>query len=96
MTRDAVPLDVQHLPDLARLAREVQRTRTPVELRENGEDVAVLFPAPPKRRTAMQLTPAQREAFLASAGGWKGLVDVQQFKREIKAARGSRRPPVEL
>jgi hypothetical protein len=57
----------------------------------------VLSPARPKRRLkGKQLTPAQREAVLATAGGWKGLVDVERFQREIKAARGDHRPPVEL
>ena|SRR5215208_7824865 len=94
MTREATPIDLSTMPDLARLAREVARDGTPRVLREDGADVAVISPARPKRRLkGKQLTPAQREAFLASAGGWVGLVDVEQFKRDIKAARSDHRTP---
>jgi hypothetical protein len=55
MTREAVPMDLNqiHMPDLARLAKEVQRTQLPIVLREDGEDVAVLSPcSPPPGRNA--------------------------------------------
>ena len=94
MARDAPPVDISTMPDLARLAEEVARTGTSLVLRRGDEDIAVLSPATPKRRLkGEQLTPAQREAFLASAGGWVGLLDVEQFKRDIKAARSDHRTP---
>jgi hypothetical protein len=97
MAREATPIDLSTMPDLARLAREVARDGTPRVLREEGTDVAVLAPVrAPRRPKRKVLTPAQIEAVLATAGAWKGLVDVEQFKRDIKAARGDHRPPVEL
>lgn len=56
MPRQPEPLDVGGLPDLLKLAEEVQRTGAPRLLQRNGEDIAVLSPAKPKRR-------ARRRAF---------------------------------
>lgn len=97
MVREAERVDISEMPDVVRLAEEVARTGSRRVLSRDGEAIAVLAPARPKRRLkAKVLTPEQREAFLASAGGWVGLVDAEQLKRDIKAARGSRRKPVEL
>jgi hypothetical protein len=97
MAREAATIDITGMPDLIRLAEEVARTRTPRVLRRGDEDVAVLSPAPPKRRPkGKQLTPARREAVLATAGAWKGHIDAERFKREIKDARSDDRPPVTL
>ncbi|MBI3974453.1 MAG: hypothetical protein HY332_24505 [Chloroflexi bacterium] len=41
-------------------------------------------------------TEADREAFLASFGSWKGLVDVDQLKRDPKASRQMSRPAPKL
>ena len=98
MTQEAPPIDISAMPELARLAEEVARTGERRVLRRGDVEVAVLIPARPRarRQRGKTLTPAQTAAVLSTAGGWKGLVDGEQFKREIKAARGSRRPPVEL
>jgi hypothetical protein len=66
-------------------------------LRAGNEDVAVLTPlAPPGKRRGRARTKEDYEAVLATFGGWRGLVDAEQLKRDLKAARGSDRPPVEL
>lgn len=85
------------MPDLARLAREVAETGTARLLREDGADVAVLSPARmPRRRKGKTITQSDIEASLAAAGGWTGLGDPEQLKRDLDAARGDSRPPVEL
>lgn len=90
-------LDLSAMPDLARLAREVHRTRRSIVLRDKDEDVAVLSPAAPKRRmTGTRITEADIAASLAAAGSWKGVVDTEQLKRDLDAARSDDRPPVEL
>ncbi|MGH2587575.1 MAG: hypothetical protein ACRDJE_21870, partial [Dehalococcoidia bacterium] len=58
MARDIVRIDVDPTLTLAELVREVRRTRTPVVLQEEGEDIAVLSPTTPKRRR--QVSPAGR------------------------------------
>jgi hypothetical protein len=42
------------------------------------------------------MTTAQREAVLASVGGWEGLVDAERLKQELDEARGDESPPVAL
>jgi len=94
VTREATPLDIDAFPGIDQLVEEVVRTKTPRAIRRGGETVAVISPALPKHRPkGKRITPAQREAFLASAGGWAGLVDVERFKRDIKAARSDHRTP---
>ena len=98
MTREADSIDISSLPDLAQLADEVARTGRPCVLRRGDTNVAVVVPAARRARRpeAGPLTDAQRQAFLSAFGSWKGLVDADQLKRELRAARSSRRPPVEL
>ena len=99
MVAEPVPLDVSTMPELAALAEEVRRTGTPRVLRRDGEDVALLLPPRGRRGRRTKpagMTEAQREAFLGAFGGWKDLVDGEELKRQLKAARGSSRPPVVL
>jgi urease gamma subunit len=88
MVREATPVDISTMPDLVRLADEVARTRTPRVLERDGEAVAVLSPAPVKRRRkGKTVTQEAIEAALSVFGAWKGHIDAEQFKRDIKAAR---------
>ncbi len=59
----------------------------PVEL-EEGEEITLVI----NRKTHIKI---DREAFLASAGGWKGTHDPEELKRMIYDSRisGSRTPP---
>jgi hypothetical protein len=97
MTREAVRVDVATCPDLLTLAEEVARTRTPRVIARGDEDLAVLSPAKPKRRLkGKQITEEDIAASLAAAGSWKGLVDTEQLKRDLDAARSDNSPPVRL
>ena len=98
MTREAVLMDLDQtqMPDLVRLAKEVRRTKLPIVLRENGEDVAVLSPASTKRRRrSKRVTQADIDAALATFGTWKDF-DAETFLRELDEARSDASPPVEL
>ena len=57
MTREAARIDISTMPDLARLAEEVARTRTARVLQRGDEAVALLVPAggTGRRRTPVQL-----------------------------------------
>ncbi|MGD9891957.1 MAG: hypothetical protein AB7U18_11785 [Dehalococcoidia bacterium] len=44
----------------------------------------------------MRPTQADIDAMLATFGAWKGHIDAEKFKREIKEARSDHRPPVVL
>jgi hypothetical protein len=92
-------IDIENVPELLRIVEEMRVTNEPTVLRQNNEDVAVLIPAATNRRphAARRKTKEDHEAFLASAGGWKGLVDADEFLAYIHERRDkSRRPPVEL
>src|SRR5262245_37964261 len=45
MTREAVPVDISTMPEVARLVREMARDGRPRRLREAGTDLAILSPA---------------------------------------------------
>ncbi|HEY7064299.1 MAG TPA: hypothetical protein VII06_22675 [Chloroflexota bacterium] len=90
-----IDVDVTNAPELLRLAEEVQATKTPRVLSRDHEPLAAVVPIARRRRNASP-SEADLAAALASAGAWKGLVDTEALKREIKEARGSNRPPVEL
>ena len=95
MVREATPIDITSMPDLARLADEVARTQTPRILQRGGREVAVLMPPRPgrRRRTKKPVSPEDIDAARAAFGGWKGRINAAQFKRELKAARSDQRPP---
>ena len=96
MTREAEPVEIGAIPELARLAREVARTGQPRLLRENGEDLAVLTPATPAERNGgaalTQPTTEEAEAALATFGGWNGLIDPEAFKRDRRNLQVDDRP----
>ena len=62
--------------------------------REDGEAV-VLEPAKATGRRKRKRTAADHEAFLSTAGGWKGLVDTDKLVEDIYLSRSMPpRPPV--
>src|SRR5207253_1443011 len=78
MTKEVTAISISDLPELVRLAEEVRASQTPRLLRRDGEDLAVLMPLAPRPRGRRARSPADREAFLASAGSWRD-VDVDAF-----------------
>ena len=92
------PIDITNIPELVKIAEEVEATKTPRELKRENKTVAVIMPAkkaPPRKKR--EKTKADYEAFLSAAGGWKDLVDTEKLKRDIYESRKiSTRPPIEL
>ncbi len=97
MVRELNPIDITSMPELDRLAEEVNRTGRPRRLRRGTEDIAVLIPAAPRtpRRRARQPSRADIDAFLSSAGSWKD-ADTDKLVADIYESRRTSRPPVEL
>jgi hypothetical protein len=97
MKKEQPGIDITNLPEVARLAEEVRASHTPRVLRRGNEVIARIVSATPLRATLPRQrhghgkTKEDMEAFLASAGSWKGLVDGEQLKKDIKEARGSDR-----
>jgi hypothetical protein len=46
--------------------------------------------------TTEEKAKADEEKFLSAIGSWVGHLDPEEFERQIKEARGSRRPFVEI
>lgn len=77
----------------------MRRAGEPRILRKDGEDLAVIAPLPqPKRRKGSHKpSDADLAAFRSAAGGWKDLIDIDQFIEDVRESRRiSSRPPVEL
>jgi hypothetical protein len=86
--KEATPVDIDHVPELVRLAEEVRATNVPRVLRRGEEDLAVLVPVSrPKPRRRRRPTEADYQAFLSSAGGWRDNVDVDQLKAGFAESR---------
>jgi hypothetical protein len=88
--------EITSLDDLRRIAADVQHDNRPRLVSIPGGGNITLAPARKKRR---KLTPEERakadeDAFLSSAGGWKGFIDPDEFMKQVRAGRSSRRPPV--
>jgi hypothetical protein len=93
-------IDITEDPALLRVVEEVRAGNKPRVLRRNGEDVALVVPlahTSARNRRDRPKTEADYEAFRSAAGGWKDLIDVDQFINDIHESRRiSTRPPVEL
>jgi hypothetical protein len=92
----SIHVDVSDAPELLRLAEEVQATNMPRVLSRGSEPIAVVTPIR-RRRAKRAVSKEDYDAFLASAGGWKGNVHVDGFLRDNEESRRiSTRPPVVL
>jgi hypothetical protein len=95
MATENAYIDASGDPSLSHLAREVRDSNRARIIKLGDEEVAVISPVR-QRRTGRALTDADRQAFLASLGGWKD-VDTDRLVKDIYAARRvGNRPPVEL
>lgn len=98
MASEAEPIDVTKMPELLRLAEEIQRSGRPYVLRRGAEDLAMVTPVRSGRRARVRpKSQADLEVFRSSAGSWAGNVDTDKFLRDVdESRRRSSRPPVQL
>jgi len=97
MAKEMRSIDISGVPDMVRIAEEVQTSGRPRILRRNGEDMVIVIPIAHgrKRGTRRARTQANYDAFLLSAGGWKGLVDGDKLLADIYESRElSTKPPI--
>jgi hypothetical protein len=94
MATEQIAIDVNLIPGLGDLAKAVRRDQKSRILQRGGQALAKvvpIMPSNPRTRTS-----ADHEAFLSSAGGWKGIVDTAKFLAgNSESRRLSSRPPVE-
>jgi hypothetical protein len=93
MTKETNSVHINQEPALARLVAQVRESHRPLHVRDDQGDVAALVPVAHRkpRRRRSEYTPEDDAAFLASAGGWKGKVDVDRLKEGFEESR--RVPP---
>lgn len=102
MAEPLKPIDIGDDPALLRIVEEVRMGNKPRVPRRNGEDVAMVVPirhgqTAARRPRGQRKTDADYAAFRSAAGGWKDLIDIDQFiKDTYESRRISTRPPVEL
>jgi hypothetical protein len=102
MSSELRQIDITNEPALRRLVNEIRADMKPRRLLVNGEDVAELRPVGAVTHSRKQPKPrrgptqSDREAFLASFGAWKGIVDVAKLKRDLRASRALSRPVPDL
>jgi hypothetical protein len=91
------PIDITNMPDLVKIAEEVEATKTPRELRRENKTVAVIMPARSARaRKQRGNTKEDYDAFFAAFGSWQD-VDTDTLNQNIAEQRKrSNRPPLEL
>jgi len=98
MSRYITPIEISNIPELVRIAEEVEATKTPRELKRDNKPIALITPIgqrkPQRKRGKTTFDP---EAFKATAGILKGLIDAEQLKKDIAESRGLiTRSPIKL
>ncbi len=94
--------EISDVHDLRQLAEEVRASGTPRLLVLGDDEVAMLIPVEPGDVSESdltgngELTPEKLRAFQDAFGSWRVHIDPEALKAQIKAARGSHRPPVKL
>ncbi|MGH2531674.1 MAG: hypothetical protein ACRDJW_05150 [Thermomicrobiales bacterium] len=88
-------------PIIKEIVDEIHSGLGQVVIQDEGEDVAIVLPLARVergrgRRIDFKPTPEQIERAMSAAGGWHGLIDADELKAQIKAARGSNRPTYKL
>lgn len=93
---DDRPIEIVGIEDLRLAVRRVADTEEPVVVSLDGDEV-VLGPVSSwqDRRTPEQRA-ADDAAFLSAAGSLKGLIDPDEFKKQIREGRSSNRPLLDL
>jgi len=92
------PIDITKIPELARIAEEVEATKKPRELVRDNKPVAVITPVLPAGKAKKQRAKpkADYEAFKRAAGSWSDVDTDTLIKNIYEDRRRSNRPPVTL
>jgi hypothetical protein len=89
-------IDVANLPELLRIAEEVESTGEPRVLRRDQEDLAIVMPiARPIRKSRRGKSARDIAAFKSAAGSWSD-IDTDRLVESIYESRRSSRAPVDL
>ncbi|MDO8672751.1 MAG: hypothetical protein Q7O66_15170 [Dehalococcoidia bacterium] len=95
MTKNLRAIDISDSPDLLRVVEEVQATHEPRLLRRKSEDVAIITPLRPRKRTRIKGRPIRRDDPLwniVGIGRSSGPTDVSVNKHKYLAEAYTPRP----
>ncbi len=84
-----MPIDITNMPDLVRIAEEVEATNKPRVLKRDNTPIAMLTPVK-KNQSDQARSKAVKEA-LALAGAWKDLPS-DRMEEELDRIRHSSKP----
>ncbi len=92
------PIDITNIPELVRIAEEVEATKTPRKLMRDNEPVALITPVRPTGKAGKHKakTKADFEAFKRAAGSWSDVDTDTLIKNIYEDRRRSNRPLVKL
>src|SRR5450755_2088113 len=95
MNSHLIPIDISNLPDLLRVAKEVQVSKTPGVLKQRNEAVAILMPAEAAFLSSRKHTQTHSDytRLRKIAGSWKQ-VDTDTLLHDIYADRKRSNPPL--
>jgi hypothetical protein len=99
MARELAPIDIRQVPEIAHLVDEVRASQKPRRIVRDGEELAVLTPAPAGRRRSRKdwrPSPEALAAALTLAGAWKDQIDPEEFKRQHRELQIDDKPPLQL
>jgi len=97
MSRHIIPIDASKLPDLLKIAEEVNTTKTPRLIKRNGEALAMLMPTggtakrtthPQKRTIWTHYNPTQVKAALKQSAGALQGVNREELLSDLAEQRG--------
>ena len=90
-----IPIDISHIPELVRIAEEVEATNKPRVLKRENTPLAILTPV--KKKQSSQAKSKAVKEVLALAGAW-GDRDWNEVEAELDRIRHSSKPtpPFEL
>jgi hypothetical protein len=87
MARELKPIDISNMPDLLRLAAEVEATKQPVVLRRDSQELATINPVR-KPKASTRARPAGKDSPLweiVGIGKSRGPRDVSENKHKYLA-----------
>lgn len=94
MSRHIIPIDASKLPDLLRIAEEVNTTKTPRLINRNGETLALIMPAgtavkrePHKRTIWTHYDPQRVKAALKQSAGALQGVNKEELLSDLASQR---------
>ena len=98
MVQAPTTIDIEDIDDFRALVEDIQSSGTARLLVAGDQKLVVMAPAssdePGDGSTRDEAADDDLTEFMSAAGSWKGLIDPDEFKRNMREGRSSNRPPI--